>query len=295
LALSTPLDPRRALAPVGRYLLQIDTHVLAFAIAANVLLSFYPFLLVMVSFCRQVLHWPEAEQAIYLAIEDIFAGDVGKFLAYNLKAAFLVHPRKLEWASIVLLLFTANGVFVPLEVALNRAWGVTRDRAFWRNQLVSTAMIFGCGALVLISTIFTATSAAVLAKSLIQWPEITQYLGQGAFKLFAFAVNVLILVLIYWRLPNVKVEPRYLLPYAVTVALALELLKWINVLIWPWLLQKFERETVVFQHSVTIITWSFMAAMLVLAGAEASARGGRARQTAVGNQDRIQTSTSLNG
>ena len=38
------------------------------AIAASTLLSFFPFLIVMLSFCRNVLHWPGAVNAIYLAM-----------------------------------------------------------------------------------------------------------------------------------------------------------------------------------------------------------------------------------
>jgi membrane protein/epoxyqueuosine reductase len=54
----------------------------------------------------------------------------------------------------------------------------------------------------------------------------------------------------------------------VVVGLALALLKWVNLAIWPWLFRKFDRAFGVFKHSVTILTWSFLAAMVVLAGAE---------------------------
>ena len=56
----------------------------------------------------------------------------------------------------VLLLFTANGVFEPLEVALNRAWGVTRNRSYLKNQLLSFFLILLCGGLVLGSLLLTA-------------------------------------------------------------------------------------------------------------------------------------------
>ena len=49
----------------------------------------------------------------------------------------------------VLLLFTANGIFEPLEVALNRAWGEVKNRSYLRNQMVALGMIFalrGAGA-----------------------------------------------------------------------------------------------------------------------------------------------------
>ena len=64
--------------------------------------------------------------------------------------------------SILLLFFTANGIFEPLEVALNRAWGITQNRSFFSNQLISLGLIFLCGGLVLLSAIFTAANQAAL-------------------------------------------------------------------------------------------------------------------------------------
>jgi len=63
--------------PTVYYLAQTEAHVYALAIAASVLLSTYPFLIVITSFCRDVLHWRAAEQAIYLAIGDSFSGSRG--------------------------------------------------------------------------------------------------------------------------------------------------------------------------------------------------------------------------
>src|SRR5918996_1505171 len=71
--------------PTARYLMEPEVHVYALAISASVLLSFYPFLVVMVSFCHNVLRWPAAQQAIYLALNDFFARDAGEFFARNLQ------------------------------------------------------------------------------------------------------------------------------------------------------------------------------------------------------------------
>ena len=106
--------------------METEAHVYALAVAASVLLSFYPFLIVMISFCRDVLHWPAAVDAIYLALDDFFAGEPGEFLVRNLQPCLV---PKLHVTSMLLLLFTANGIFEPLEVALNRAWGVAKPLA----------------------------------------------------------------------------------------------------------------------------------------------------------------------
>src|SRR5260370_498702 len=123
-----------------------EAHVYALAISASVLLSFFPFCNVMLSLTRNVLHWPAAEDAIYLALNDYFPGELAGFLKRN-----LMLQGRLQITSMVLLLFTANGIFEPLEVALNRAWGVTRNRSYIINQLIALGTIFLSGALPMLS------------------------------------------------------------------------------------------------------------------------------------------------
>src|SRR5207302_9866632 len=70
--------------PTFRYLAQTEAHVYALAVSASVLLSFFPFCNVMLSFCRNVLHWRAAEEAIYLALNDYFPGEMAAFVKRNL-------------------------------------------------------------------------------------------------------------------------------------------------------------------------------------------------------------------
>jgi hypothetical protein len=62
------------------------------------------------------------------------------------------------------------------------------------------------------------------------------------------------------------------MPAAVIVGLLLEVLKYVNLLTWPWLRARLELEVPPFVQSISIILWAFCAAMLILAGAEWSAR-----------------------
>ena len=259
--------------PTAHYLMETEAHVYALAVAASTLLSFYPFMSVMLSLCRDVLRWPAAQEAIYLAVGDFFAGEPGQFLVRNLQPWMI---PKLHWASMFLLLFTANGIFEPLEVALNRAWGVTENRSYVRNQVVSLGMIFLCGGLALISLMLTASNSKWVADVFGTQGRIATLVNVVLFKLAALPISILSLFLVYWLLPNRKVEPRRVLPVAVMVGIALELLKYVNLLVWPLLQNKLEREYSVFQHSATILIWSFVAAMIVLAGAHWTARQDKA-------------------
>jgi membrane protein len=257
--------------PTVHYLLETEAHVYALATSASVLLAFYPFLIVVLSFFRDTLHWKGAELAVYVALSDFFAGEQGQFLINNLSPWMI---PKLDLLAMLLLLFTANGVFEPLEVALNRAWGVTQNRSYLKNQLVSLGFIFVCGSLAILSLMFTGWNRSWIE----QW-GLSGQLGEWAqrlfFKLAAIPLSVLALFLIYWKLPNRKVEAARVAPVALVVGLALEALKYVNLLIAPFLARKLAREYMIFQHSVTILLWSFVSTLVILAGAHWTARHGR--------------------
>lgn len=268
---------RHDIRPMARYWMQTEAHVHAMAIAGYVLLSFYPFMLVVIALCRNVLGSPDAELALYVAIRDYFPGETGDFLVRNLRASANLN-RNLEWVSVLLLLFTANGVFIPLEVALNRAWGVTVNRSIVMNQLASIGLIFTCGGLALLSAAMTGAGGTVWRVIFGPGAAAPGMLMTAVFKLASIPITIFVLFLVYWLLPNTRVPARLILPRAVVIGLALEVLKWVNLLVWPWLYTKLSREYGVFVNSVTILTWSSLAALAVLGGADWSARRARLAQ-----------------
>lgn len=264
--------------PTFRYWMETEVHVYGFSIAANVLLSFFPFLIVMLSVCRNVLGWDAGVAAIGFVLDGFFPGEFHNrntmlgFIGQNLLART---PRDLPLFSLLLLMFTANGVFEPMEVALNRAWGVTENRSFFRNQLVSFGLIFACGTLGLVSTVLTGLNLKVMGLG-------AAVPGGNLFplvllKMLALTATILGLFLIYWLLPNTKLSWRAVAPQAILTGIAIEVLKYINLASWPLISGKFAREYGPFYFSVTIILWSFLGAMVILAGAEWAARRARAR------------------
>jgi membrane protein len=253
--------------PTMRYWFQTEVHVFALSMAAAVLLSVFPFLIVMMSLCKYGLHWQAGVKILDLALGDYFPGDMGEFIRRNLTA--VVQSRgPFQFTSMFLLLFTANAVFEPLEVALNRVWDVPKTRSYVRNQMVSLGLIFLCGGLTLISFVLTAVNRQIVSS----WIPVPAFLGLLLFKIAALPFSILALGFMYWLLPNRKIAPVQIVPVAILVGLALELLKYINLLTWQFLKVKLQREYGPFYISVTIVLWSFMAAMVILAGAEWTAR-----------------------
>jgi uncharacterized BrkB/YihY/UPF0761 family membrane protein len=175
-----------------------------------------------------------------------------------------------DWFAIVLLLFSSNGIFEPLEVAFNKIWGIHKNRSYLHNQLVSLALIFSCGSLALLSLGITELRVGSSGGLRIElWTSVL------FFKLAAVPLTSLILFLIYRYLPNGRPPLHRVIAAAIGAGLLLEALKYLNLLIWPWLDARIQREYGVFRYSATILFLSFFASMLVLAGAEWAARGHR--------------------
>lgn len=249
--------------PTLHYWAETETHVYSFSVSANLLLSFFPFLIVITSLVRFALNWFNVEKGIYVGLQDYFAGETGEFLVRNLQMAVYRNGRALSWVSMLLLLFTANGIFMPLEVAFNRIWGIGKNRSFLMNQVISQGLIFICGTLWLV----TCAAAAPVVK--IGW------LSAIVYKVESLPITISIVFLTYWLLPNAKVPPLLVFVASVFVGLSIELLKILNILIWPWLFSKLKHEYGAFVHSVTILIWSYLYSMLVLGGAEWCARKAR--------------------
>ncbi len=156
-------------------------------------------------------------------------------------------------------------------MALNHVWGIQQNRSFLRNQAVSLALIFACGALALVSVMLTGLNQESLRRMA----------GSGAwisvffFKIAAVPLSALVLFLIYRFVPNGRPPLHRVIVAAISVGVLMEALKYLNKLVWPWFFKKLTREYGVFKYSVTLIFLAFLASMLVLAGAEWSARGHR--------------------
>jgi membrane protein len=255
----------RFLVPTFHYWARTEVHVYAFSVAANVLLSFFPFLIVSISLSRIFFDQFTTVAAIDLALKDYFPSELGQFLHNNLP------PRQPpQVISILLLLFTANGIFQPLEVALNHVWGIHKNRSFLRNQMVSLTLIFACGGLAL----FSLWLGALQHKTSPGGP-VTMWFAAWLFKLASVPIMALILFLVYRFLPNGKPPLARIILAAIGVGLLFEVLKWVNSAFWPRLETKITREYGVFSHSVTLIFLGFLSSMLFLAGAEWAARGHR--------------------
>jgi len=139
---------------VLKYVLRTDVHTFAFSVAANAVLSFFPFVLLLLTLIRRVFRSPAMYDVVIQLLRDYLpAGQ--DFVIRNLNA--LVNARhRAQIFSLLILLVTSSGIFMPLEVALNRIWRFPENRSYLGNQLIALGLAFSCGVLALLSVALTA-------------------------------------------------------------------------------------------------------------------------------------------
>ncbi|MHB1021934.1 MAG: YihY/virulence factor BrkB family protein [Acidobacteriaceae bacterium] len=252
-----------------RYLSQTEVHTYAFSVAANAILSLFPFIVMMLTLSRNVFHSHEME----VIVGDMMRGFLPtgqEFVVRNM--IVLVQVRKgTQLLSMVMLLITSTGVFLPLEVALNQVWGVKKNRSYLRNQLISLGLAFAVGVLAMVSVGFTAAQQEMLGFLFLGHTEniAFTFIAHWVLKIFAVVSSVMLFFLVYWILPNRKLPARAVLPSAIITGLLWEVAKLLYVAALPWL----DLRSVYgpFYISVGLMMWAFLSGLLLLGGAHFSA------------------------
>ncbi len=252
-----------------RYLSQTEVHTYAFSVAANTILSLFPFIVLLLTLSRRLFHSVRTELVVSELMKSFLpAGQ--DFVMRNMES--LAHPRKgTQIFSLVMLLVTSTGVFLPLEVALNRVWGVKVNRSYLQNQAVSLLLAFAVGVLAMGSAVLTAGHDVVLGWVFFGHTDNIVYhvLAYTFLKVCAVVSGVFLFFLIYWVLPHRRVPMRAVLPTAVVVGLLWEVAKYVYILVLPSL--DFRSVYGPFYISVSLMMWAFLSGLLLLAGAHFSA------------------------
>src|SRR6478736_5894055 len=147
-------------ASTVKYLLHTEVHTFAFSVAANAILSFFPFVLLLMSLALRVFHSKAMSDVFKELLRDYLPA--GQDFVIRNREALATARNKAQAFSLVMLLITSAGVFLPLEVALNRVWRFPENRSYIGNQLISLGLTFACGILALISIALSAGNVQLL-------------------------------------------------------------------------------------------------------------------------------------
>jgi len=280
--------------PSLRYISSTEVHAYAFSIAANAYLSFFPFTLLLLTACRRWLGWEKASRVI-LELLQIHLPKGADSIIRNLSQLAAGRPR-LQLISVFVLFFTSSGVFLPLEVALNKVWSVPKNRSFLKNQVISFFLAVTTGLVALLSVLLSTAAQWVLTHTLgwVLAPGLVGAISRVLMETLSVPLAVATCFVIYYFLPNTQVPVTQVLPAAMIGGVLTEVGKLTYMLTLP--LFRFREVYGPYETSATLLFWSYGAAMMLLFGAHLSAhcfvvpfKGERASQSAIGIIEDMET------
>ena len=260
------------------YLLDSEVHTFAFSVAANAILSFIPFIVLLYT-----LAWPVFHSTMMVSVVDdmvrYFMPSDQEFVTHNLTyVANSAARHGVQVFSLVMILIACTGIFLPLEVALNQAWGVTKSRNYLHNQVIAFGLAILMVVLGMGSILLNAAARAVLTVVLVHNTGIDfldsilhlTYAGASFLLLAATTgvASILFFFSIYWLLPNRKVPWRSVLRTSIYTGII-------------WLTAKYIFEAVLphmhledlygrFYVSVGLLFWAYISGLILFAGAQFS-------------------------
>jgi YihY family inner membrane protein len=260
---------RKSGTALVRYLLDSEVHTYAFSVAANAIISFIPFIVLLYTLSRSVFH---SDMMVRVVGEMVhyFLPSNQDWVASSLAAAAPRHGVQI--LSLVMILISCTGIFLPLEVALNQAWGVTKSRNYLMNQLVAFGLAILMVGLAVVSILLSAWQRQLLGFILFQHTD--NFVFEGISYLWLAAstgvASILFFFSIYWLLPNRKIPPGQVLRTSIVTGVIWLLAKNIFVAVLPHLDLKALYGP--FYVSVGLLFWAYVSGLILFAGAQFSVR-----------------------
>ena len=250
------------------YLLDSEVHTFAFSVSANAILSFIPYIVMLYTIAHSVFHSPAMVGVI---------GDMVKYLlpsnqdwvAQNLAA--VAARQGVRVLSLFMILVSCTGIFLPLEVALNRSWGVARSRNYLMNQLVALGLALWMLILGMISVLLNTAERWIVTRIFFGHTDnfLFRFISGSWLGISTAIAGILLFFSIYWLLPNRKLPPRPVLRVAIVTGLLWVGAKYLFVAILPRL--DLRALYGPFSVSVGLLLWAYVSGLLLFAGAQFSA------------------------
>lgn len=267
-------------APYAQELLSNENYVYTSAIAMNALFSFSPFVILMTSILRYFFPGLGMDLVVYDILEQYLPftrsptppnnqNDLD-FILRNLKA-ISEGFGKAQLISTLLLIWSVASVFIPLEMALNRALGVQESRGFWRSQWLAIKMVVTLG-----TVSFVFILGAFLSKQVLglvvpdEWTTTFYVLNAINIKFWMVPLTLIASCIVMYAAPNTRVPFRDVWPAAVFTGLLWEVSNYAFVVALPFmgLHSMFGPLTI----AVAWMTWVYFGGLILVLGANLMAR-----------------------
>jgi membrane protein/epoxyqueuosine reductase len=236
-------------------LLSRDIAVLTNAIAFNFLLCLFPLLVVIAGFAHRLPAGGRTSTALPVLLQELIP--FGQQSLQTSLKSLVRYGRELEIVSLLLIVWGSSGIFMPMEMALNKVWGGRPNRAFWKSRLLAFGMTLLGGLLALASVALTLATRT--------WSKGYPALTSAGSKASAVLLTVLLFFLIYRLIPDAEVRSGVALKAALWASLAWEAAKYGFVIqLGRMNLQAFYGPLA---FAVSLILWAYVSSLAVVFGA----------------------------
>jgi membrane protein len=244
----------RLVSAVGT-LLSRDIAVLTNAIAFNFLLCLFPLLLVVAGLAERLSTGSRTGAALLNLLSQLIPFGQ-QALATSLKS-LTRYGREMEILSFILIAWGSSGIFMPMEMALNKVWGGRPNRTFWKSRLLAFAMTLLGGLLALASVALTVATRT--------WAKGYPLASSIGNKASALLLTWLLFFLIYRLIPDAEVKSGLALKAALWASVAWEAAKYGFVIqLGRMNLQAFYGPLA---FAVSLVLWAYVSSLAVVFGA----------------------------
>lgn len=258
---------RRGYDPIVKYLLDSEVHTYAFSVAANAIISFIPFIVLLYTLSRAVFHSSMMVEVVGKMVH-YFLPSNQDWVAATLAAAS--QRQSMQWLSLVAILISCTGIFLPLEVALNQAWGVAKSRNYLMNQMVAFGLAILMVTLAMSSILLSTWQRQILGFLFFHHTD--NFVFEGISYLWLAlctgVASILFFFSIYWLLPNRRIPARHVLRTSIVTGVIWLLAKNVYVAVLPFLDLKALYGP--FYVSVGLLFWAYVSGLILFAGAQFS-------------------------
>jgi membrane protein len=267
---------RKRLSTAVGTLLSREIAVLTNAIAFNFLLCLFPLLLVLAGTAQQLPGGRRAGSALLLLLDELIPFG-HEAMAESMRKLSRT-ARGLEAVSLLVIVWGSSGIFMPVEMALNRAWGGdVPHRSFIKSRGLAFLMTVTGGIIALLSIALTIAARSYRQ----QWPTVA---ASGA-KLSAFLLSFLLFFVIY-RFVASGVATVVALRAALLAGTAWEAVKYAFVVnLGRSNLEAFYGPLA---FSVSLILWAYVSSLVLVFGALMVPRQPRRRRQRGGGTAKVE-------
>ncbi len=252
------------------------TH--AASIAYYALLSLFPFLLLSISLLGSVTA-DEADRNRVLGFVFQYFPAQFDFISTQLDS-FRSTRAPVGVAGSLALIWGSLGVFGALTSAVNEAWGVEKQRSFWKHRLVSFMMLVAAGGVMLLAllgvTLMKMAQASWFGVLLLRFAWLDG-LQTWTFRYLATILLIIGVGLVYYFIPNAKTRFR-----DVWVGAILTGVLWRLAFDgFSWYVSHNSRLTMINGSIATVVVfllWIYMSAIILMYGVEFTASYARLRR-----------------